>query len=581
MNKSKLMVGCIAGAVALASCSDKMDYHEYVIKDKEFITQTFEAVGGFMTDVYNHVDYDFGQYYDGAILGSATDESQYAVMGNEIEDFYNGAWSSTNAKSTVWNDMYEGIAVCNEVIDEFKDLTFDDLELNSDYLQQLYRYNNYKWEARFMRAYFYFVLARQYGGVPLVTHKQSPEITNSLPRETSDSIFKFIIGECAFIEDSIIADYSDLGSMDMGKNETGRASRLAVLALKARAALYWASPLFNPDGDTQRYRDAALYSKQLIDECEDRGMKLADDYSSLWATDNFNNPDIMCEIIYGRRIYGSETNGTSNTFESYNYPVGLEGGKGGNCPTQTLVDAYEFASGDSAGLRPDQLSDFDRNKPYYENRDPRFYATVAKNGDTSWPNSNTNPLQTYYGGLNAEPLTGGTPTSYYVRKYCHPAIDLATNSKYKADRHTWLTFRLGEFYLDYAEAMFRYTGSPYATAADLDMTAAEAMNYTRRRVSMPDVPENMGNDDFWEKYKNERMVELAFEGHRFWDVRRWKEADKYFRSVDEMKITRGGDGTLSYSRNTVSRQWDNKMYLFPIPQVERMKNPNLSQNPGW
>ena len=581
MKKSKIFVGCIAGVMALTACSDRMDYNEYVLRDREEIIQTFERVGGFMTDIYNHFDYDYGQYYSGALLGSASDESQYATMGNEIEDFYNGSWSPTNAKSTIWNDMYEGIAVCNLVLDDFQNLTFDDLELNSDYLQQLYRYNNYKWEARYARAYFYFVLARQYGGVPLVTHNQSYDITNSLPRESSDSIFRFIIDECNFIEDSIIVDYSDMGAMDMGANETGRADRLAVIALKARAALYWASPLFNPDGDQERYHMAALYSKQLIDEATARGKHLAADYESLWATDNFNNPDIMCEIIFGRRIYGSETGGTSNTFESYNYPVGIEGGVGGNCPTQNLVDAYEFASGANAGMRPDQLDNFDPDSLYYDNRDPRFYVTIAKNGDVQWPSYNTNPLQTYYGGLHAEPLTGGTPTGYYVKKLCHTAIDLSSNSRYTADRHTWLTFRLGEFYLNYAEAMFRYTGSAYATTSDLPMSAAEALNYTRNRVGMPNVPGDLSADAFWAKYKNERMVELAFEGHRFWDVRRWREASEYFTSIDEMKLTLNADGTVTGNRTSVSRQWNDRMYLFPIPQTERMKNPNLSQNPGW
>ncbi len=581
MKKSKIFVGCIAGVMALTACSDRMDYNEYVLRDREEIIQTFERVGGFMTDIYNHFDYDYGQYYSGALLGSASDESQYATMGNEIEDFYNGSWSPTNAKSTIWNDMYEGIAVCNVVLDDFQNLTFDDLELNSDYLQQLYRYNNYKWEARYARAYFYFVLARQYGGVPLVTHNQSYDITNSLPRESSDSIFQFIIDECNFIEDSIIVDYSDMGAMDMGANETGRADRLAVIALKARAALYWASPLFNPDGDQERYHMAALYSKQLIDEATARGKHLAADYESLWATDNFNNPDIMCEIIFGRRVYGSESGGTSNTFESYNYPVGIEGGVGGNCPTQNLVDAYEFASGANAGMRPDQLDNFDPDSLYYDNRDPRFYVTIAKNGDVQWPSYNTNPLQTYYGGLHAEPLTGGTPTGYYVKKLCHTAIDLSSNSRYTADRHTWLTFRLGEFYLNYAEAMFRYTGSAYTTTSDLPMSAAEALNYTRNRVGMPNVPGDLSADAFWAKYKNERMVELAFEGHRFWDVRRWREASEYFTSIDEMKLTLNADGTVTGNRTSVSRQWNDRMYLFPIPQTERMKNPNLSQNPGW
>ena len=76
------------------------------------------------------------------------------------------------------------------------------------------------------------------------------------------------------------------------------------------------------------------------------------------------------------------------------------------------------------------------------------------------------------------------------------------------------------------------------------------------------------------------MVELAFEGHRFWDVRRWKEGDKHFKSITEMKISKNAD-TYTYTRKTVNRQWDDKMYLFPIPQSERSKNPNLTQNPGW
>lgn len=109
------------------------------------------------------------------------------------------------------------------------------------------------------------------------------------------------------------------------------------------------------------------------------------------------------------------------------------------------------------------------------------------------------------------------------------------------------------------------------------------VNKTRERASvqMPEFPTGMSNDEWWKKYQNERMVELAFEGHRFWDVRRWKEGDKYFKSIDEMKITRNADNSYSYNRVTVSRQWNDKMYFFPIPQSEIAKNPNLNQNPGW
>lgn len=147
-----------------------------------------------------------------------------------------------------------------------------------------------------------------------------------------------------------------------------------------------------------------------------------------------------------------------------------------------------------------------------------------------------------------------------------------------------MTFRLGEFYLNYAEAVFKYLGSPYATDGKLTISAADALDKTRLRAglkSLSEVRPGMTNDEFRDVYKTERMVELAFEGHRFWDVRRWREASEYFTSIDEMKLTLNADGTVTGNRTSVSRQWNDRMYLFPIPQTERMKNPNLSQNPGW
>jgi len=571
MRLNKLIMVAL-GTLALASCSDKMDYNEYNVYDKDYVTKNFTYVGNLMTAIYRQVDYDFGNYYSGAILGSASDESEYAITGNSIEGFYNGSWSPTNAKSAIWSDSYTGVADCNLVLKEFQGLTFDELVLNSDYDQQMYRYQNYKHEARFWRAYFYFNLVRQYGAVPLITENMTTDQKNTASRTSADSIFNYIFTECDDIKNSIVKDYSNLGAMALNEQETGRANNLAVLALKARAALYWASPLFNKNNDKERWHTAALYNKQLIDSCEARGMKLATTYESLWSKDNWSDAKITSEIIFGRRA------GSISTFEGYNYPVGIEGGNGGNCPTQTMVDAYEMKS---TGLGINETgSGYDANNPY-AGRDPRFGVTIAKNGDTSWPSSNTVALQTYYGGLNAEPLTGGTPTGYYLKKHCHSAISLASNSKYKTDNHTWITFRLGEFYLNYAEAVYKYLGSPDLTSGDLAMSAVSAVNKTRVRAGMPIFPTGMANDAFWTKYKNERMVELAFEGHRFWDVRRWKEAATYFKSIQEMKLTKNADGSITYTRNTVSRQWDDKMYLFPIPQTELMKNKNLTQNPGW
>lgn len=569
MKLNKLFYGILCMA-ALSSCSDKMDYHEYTNYDEDYVKKTFGDVGGLITDIYLGLDTDFGNY-SGAILGSASDEAEYAYTGNQIVDFYNGAWSPTNAKNSMWTSCYKQIANCNRYLTKFTGLTFPNLELLPDYKQEMFRYNNYQYEVRFLRAYFYFNLARQYGAVPFVEEGMINDEINSLSRTPANEIFNFIISECDAIKDLIIEDYEKLGDMALPDEpaETGRIDRLTVLALKARTALYAASPLFNTGNDKELWHRAATANKELIDECVANGMKLTSDYQLLWSVKNYE--DAKDEMIYGRRA-----NSTTNSFEKYNFPIGLENCSGGNCPTQTLVDAYEMQA---TGLRYDQVgSGYDENNPY-AGRDPRFALTIATNGDT-WPNWNTTPLQTYQGGANGEPLSGATPTGYYLKKYCQGSLITATSGASTA-YHTWITFRLGEFYLNYAEAVYNYLGSPYATDSEFTMSAAEALNKTRVRAGMPTVPTTLSNDEFWTKYQNERMVELAFEGHRFWDVRRWKEGDKHFSSIDQMKITLNADGSFTYTRQTVNRQWDDKMYFFPIPQTEKTKNPNLGQNPGW
>lgn len=580
--KLKRIIYGVLGMALFASCSDQMNYHEYTDNDKEYITRNFGYVGGLITDIYTDLDADFGTY-SGAVLGSATDEAVYAYTGNEIYDFFNGAWSPSNPKSSLWSKNYSAIAKCNHFLEEFTGLTFPELKYNADYDKQMFRYNNYQYEVRFLRAYFYFNLVRQYGDVPFTDHVLTPEEANRLTRKPAQEVFDYIIKECDDIKDEIIERYDKIGDMSMGKSENGRANRMTVLALKARAALYAASPLFNPRNSEELWYRAVEANKELLDACQKDGMNLVD-YASLFNDQSWQKA--TTEIIFGKR------NAESNSFESYNFPIGVEGGKGGNCPSQTLVDAYEYQA---TGLRPDETAGYDPNNPYYDKRDPRFALTVIKNGDGGggesegkrWPSYNEHSLQTYYGGQNGEPLPGGTPTSYYLKKYCNSSVDLRSGKSTKM-RHIWVIFRLGEVYLNYAEAMFKYmqlkgeANAAYAVTDKFTMSATQAINKVRQRtgVKMPDFPDNLTDEAWWKKYKNERMVELAFEGHRFWDVRRWKEAQEHFTKVDVMKITRSGD-TYTYERRTMDRQWEDKMYLFPIPQSEITKNPNLTQNPGW
>lgn len=541
--------------VALASCSEQMDYKEYSIYDTAYMQKKFERAGGFLSTIYADLDSDFGNY-SGAMLSSATDESVYSHSGNAVESFFNGAWSPTNANSSIWTTCYHGIAYCNLFLDEFTGLEFQDYALDKNYMAEMYQYNNYQWEARFLRAYFYFLLVRQYGGVPLLTKNMTADEASVQPRATADEVFAFIDSECEAIKDSITKDYGDLGDLAMTPANNGRANNLAVLALRARAALYHASPLFNANNDRGLWQKAAQLNKAVIDSCTARGMKLSNDYKGLFiGNTSWSDAAAVGEIIFGRRMPTENRN-----FETYNFPVGISGagagGGGGNCPTQNLVEAYEDG-------------------------DKRFALTVACNGD-SWPNANTTPLETFVGGLNGQPLAYATPTGYYLKKYVTESVQIAGNGA-NTCKHVWVTFRLSEFYLNYAEAMLNLSGDGYKAETGFTMTPKYAIDLVRKRAGLAGIEDGLSASQFKEKYEKERFVELAFEGHRFFDVRRWKEGDKYFKTIYGLRITKNADGTFNEEKTVVqNRQWDEKMNLFPIPQSEILKSGNvLVQNPGW
>lgn len=608
MKVNKKLFCFVLAAMTLSSCN--MDYNEYTAYDKEYIQRSFKYVGGLMTTIYTDIDTDWGNL-SGAMLSSATDESEYSHDGNAVEDFYNGNWSSVNAHQTVWKSAYEGITYCNEVIDNWSNLEFDQFKLNLDYEKQMYLYNNYQYEARWARAYFYYTLVRQYGGVPFKVHNTTGTEETALPRTSADEIFNFIISECDDIKDKIIEDYAGKSDMILSKAETARANKYAVLALKAQAALYHASPLFTqgktPEEKKNLWAIAVAANKELIDAAEAKGFGLATNLEDLWGKEYYSDASSTKEILFARRT------ASASTFEGYNFPVGYSSGQGGNCPTQDLVDAFECTDGKSIS----ESNLYDATKPY-DNRDPRLKKTVVLNGD-AWPtdlaayNSEHPTIETYAGGYhsrtgNAAGKSYATTTGYYLKKFCNADQILRGRSGYAATTspHGWLTFRMGGMYLNYAEALYQYfkacgntnaadasgavvitdeEGNQTTVNVPATQTAAKMASKTRLRSGMPAIATGMSNEAFWEKYKNERRVELAFEGHRFYDVRRWMEDGDKFMNIHRMEITKNEDGSYIYNKVAVTRgdgQWESKWNLFPFSQTEILKsNHAIQQNPGW
>lgn len=551
--------------MALTGCAD-LNYHEGSSRDEDWTYNSpINGVKNLVFDVYAQMPSEFKDdiYGNGAMLASATDEAEFALSYSQIHNYFNGGWTPSTPFSNTWDVAYRAITQANMYLERIDKIDLSDYEYDPNYQTMVQQFEIFPYELRFLRAYFYFELVRAYGDVPLVTVTLTNAQANSVERTNADDVFEFIVDEC-----DAVAEYLPVSYNDIPGQEIGRATRGAALGLKARALLYQASPLFNTAGDKERWKKAAAASSVIIRNAALWGYRLST-YAGLWGHDTFTNPEFLF-------VLGTQAD---NTFEKNNYPVGVENGNSGNCPTQSLVDAYEYqADGMTFKQKHPGSVNITSENPY-AGLDPRFELTVVKNGDL-WPSNTTQqlPIETYYGGFNAAPKYGATTTGYYLKKFVDGSCITTTNNP-TTTRHNWIVMRLAEFYLNYAEAMYNYYGNADAQG-EFGMSANEAINVLRNR---PDImmPEFKGNADFEERYMRERMVELAFEGHRFWDVRRWKKGAEFFGKVDIANITLDANGDFILNRAVKTRQWNDKYYLYPIPQSERQKNANLTQNPNW
>ena len=581
--KNNFIISVLLTVLIFSGCGN-LDYNEITINDEKLVFENVGQVDRLLIDVYAHIRYDLGfdmgsltSGFNGAMLSSATDESDYSQSLSRIHRYYNGAWSQNDAFADTWTNSYQAIYQANDILEKL-DKVYESLES--------YRYNEsgtlqyellrskfelFEYQAIFLRAFFHFELAKTYGDVPLITKTITHEEANTLSRTPVQEVFKFIADECDAISDKLPISYAKERDPQIG-----RISRPIVFALKARAALYAASPLHNPNNSKELWRKAAEANKELIDNCKSWGITLSS-YSSLWAANSY----AQSENIWLRRL------SQSRTFEAVNYPIGNENSMGGNCPSQSLVDAYEYSNAAPSNLRGKTWVQAEAEGILPDNPyaflDPRFGLTVARNGET-WPTVapyTDFALEMYEGGRNGQPLLGATRTGYYLKKYAIGSVNI-TNANPTQAYHAWIIFRLGEFYLNYAEAMFNYMDRD-ATATDsgiLDMSANDAINVLRSRtgINMPLFGTETNGNAWEERYIRERMVELAFESHRFWDVRRWKKGAQFFTEIKTIKVANDGSVTRGTS---INRPWDEKYNLYPIPFSELQKAKGLTQNPGW
>lgn len=554
MKFNKIAILLLSADLLTTTSCDFMDCDESDNYTLQEIQGSYNRVKQFVTSIYGYLPSDFCNTH-GAMLDATTDDAIHVYESSAIQRIVNGTWSANYTVDDKFAYYYNAIHDANYYLTTLSGLTFDTWENGDDYQDWMQNYDNYQYQVRFLRAYFYFELVRRYQNVPLIIKPLSQTETNQIEPSSAQEVLKFIINEC-----TEIAPKLPIKSTSIAQAENGRATRAMAMALKSRAALYAASPLYSTNGDNAKWTEAAKASHDIIASAGELGLGL-DTYANLFKSKNYNSKEvILCRPT-----------GTSKTFEQANYPMGVTGGNTTTCPTENLASAFEMKDGRA----------FDWNDPtmkanQYKDRDPRFYLTIVHNG-MLWPAKKAVDISE--GGANGLPLTNATTTGYYLRKYVDNSISFEAGSTTAATHHNWILFRYAEVLLNYAEAMIHVNGNCDYKDATYTMSAREALNAVRKRAGIPEVAA-CSQDEFLMRVKHERRVEMAFEGQRFWVLRRWKNLDET-KNIYAVRITHH-DGVLSYEKTLLSeRSVSNKLYFYPIANVELFKNKKLVQNSGW
>ena len=522
----------------------------------------------FLANIYSQVGFSVNvMRFGNGGLDAASDESEIGNTNISIAtDWATGTINAGIVSDDAFNTCYSNIRAVNQLLKNIKTVPVT-----------AFRKSQMISEARFLRAWYYFILLEHYGGVPLVGDTLYT-YTDHIPvkRANFSDCVDYIVSECNAAEQA-------LPSAQTGLNY-GRASRGSCLALISRVLLYAASPLFNgttlttgslasvvgyPSADPSRWQKAADAAAALIG---------ANSYS-LYTQDG--KPGKGFQTLFAQR-YSSEyifqlmrPTGNDDLEQVWDPPS--RSGGGGAFPYQEIVDAFPMANGKSI---TDPTSGYDPNNPY-ANRDPRLDYSIIHDQTKLAIRLGTGygPVNIYLGTYNGVPagsdaVYAGTPTGYYTNKMLDTNA-VSTDLTHNTSRCLPL-IRYAEILLNYAEAQNEATGP--------NANVYSAVEKIRERAGLNpyQLPAGLSKDDMRKVIQNERQIELAFEGHRFWDVRRWMIADQAEnQEMTGMEITRTNT-TAAYKRfNVRKHNFRKAMYLWPIPQSELAKSTELVQNPGY
>ena len=515
-------------------------------------------------------------------------------------------WTTTTSRRPISYSMFRIIRVANKCIENI-DMVQNAKQIDKDDLIG---------QAYFVRAFAHFTLCRIFGGMPYLDKALEADDEWDMTRlsawetytrcaEDLDRAYDYLLAAGKVRRDAGPGSEGHLTSSDMAYP-----NGVAAKALKARCLLYAASELNNLHGQSD-WEDAAEACAEAIRIAEENGYGMLD--FSLWNS-NFYGTKYTNEHIWAWN-YGSGSYYQTDVWSAvFAYPQANFSKSSGECPTQNCVDLFETVWGDpleTEAERQEAIAQghYDEQDPY-SNRDPRLDLTVVHDGSVvsmcptginihydpstgTYPmtviNSQSRQFGIAWGSMDSK-STGYSNTGYYINKWWNGGYGSGTASR---TEHTDPLIRMAELYLNYAEAANEAYG-PDGRAGGLPMTALDAVNKVRNRAGMPDVLDKFTGSAplLRERIRNERCVELAFEGHHYYhDIRRWMIAPQKMTAtltgmyIEKTDVSEQYPKGRIYTRRAIpqNRQssWKDAMYYIPFPTEEANKMKNFVNNEIW
>uniref|UniRef100_UPI0032172205 RagB/SusD family nutrient uptake outer membrane protein n=1 Tax=uncultured Draconibacterium sp. TaxID=1573823 RepID=UPI0032172205 len=540
----KNILAFILGILSLTGCDSFLDTTPTDRISDKLVWENEANVKMYINGFYPYIDrygYFGNSQFKGSLTEGLTETLKYgsyvpgATAGNSnLYVFTPESMSSTGNLLGTWRTTYERIRRVNEFLVGLEKYSKLDEETNK----------LYEGQARFFRAFLYFQLAKRHGGVILYTNM---DLQKDINRSSEDATWDLIQNDLEYAASVLPVEWNS--------SNAGRVTKGAALAMKSRAMLYaerWQEVVDAAD---------AVFALQAYD--------LTDNYEDAWKG---GNKESILEYNY-------LISGPYHTFDRTYATFGEVENEGGNAvPTQEMVESYETATGETVDWSPWHVSGGTNQRPPYEELEPRFKATVIYNG-ANWQgktmeNSVNGNNGRYMGYRNDTYTKGRTVTGYYLRKLRDESqTDLVT---YKSTQTT-VEIRLAEVYLNRAEAYYQLE------KANLALNDINTIR-TRPGVGLP-AKKELSGEELFKAIRQERKIELAYEGHLYWDMRRWKLAHVEYNNyrVHGMKIAKiGAEYQYEYiDCDLQDRKFLPKTYVFPIPYSELANNSAIEQYDEW